>query len=86
MIVYLGIDPINLYAKGWPQLAAFLNCEDNFAVYCRYGLVHCRLLVQLEGEIQKLEDYLNKLDEADKKSNANKWRRVAPTQAASRIP
>jgi hypothetical protein len=53
------------YPEGWPQLAAFQHSNDNFAIFRRFGLVHCRLLVQLEAEIALLEHELSKLDQDD---------------------
>lgn len=51
--------------EGWPQLAAFLNSEDNFAIFRRFGLLHCRELVMLQAEITLLEKQRAELDEHD---------------------
>ncbi|KAH7417507.1 hypothetical protein BKA64DRAFT_301987 [Cadophora sp. MPI-SDFR-AT-0126] len=56
---------IEHFQEGWPQLAAFLHSEDNFAVFRRFGVVHCRVLVQLQAEIQHLEERLKDLDCSD---------------------
>ena len=50
---------------GWPRLAAFQNQSDSCAVYRRFGLLFCRLLLQLEGELTFLEGKLHQLDEQD---------------------
>jgi hypothetical protein len=50
---------------GWPRLAAFQNQSDSCAVYRRFGLLFCRLLLQLEGELTFLEKKLLQLDEQD---------------------
>jgi hypothetical protein len=50
---------------GWPRLAAFQNQSDSCAVYRRFGLLFCRLLLQLEGELTFLEKRLLELDKKD---------------------
>ncbi|KAH6706537.1 hypothetical protein BKA61DRAFT_616627 [Leptodontidium sp. MPI-SDFR-AT-0119] len=60
-----GRPAIEDYPEGWPQLAAFLHSEDNFAIFRRFGVLHCRLLVQLQAEIQHLEQRLVDLDRSD---------------------
>jgi hypothetical protein len=50
---------------GWPRLAAFQNQSDSCAVYRRFGLLFCRLLLQLEGELTFLEKKLLQLDKQD---------------------
>ncbi|PMD21474.1 hypothetical protein NA56DRAFT_703659 [Hyaloscypha hepaticicola] len=68
-------EPIDSYPPGWPQLAAFMHSEDNFAIFRRFGLVHCRVLVQLQAEIQLLEKKLSALDQSDASPGSpNAWR------------
>jgi hypothetical protein len=50
---------------GWPRLAAFQNQSDSCAVYRRFGLLFCRLLLQLQGELTFLEGKLLQLDKED---------------------
>src|SRR5436305_4164223 len=50
---------------GWPRLAAFQNQSDSCAVYRRFGLLFCRLLLQREGELSSLEKKLHELDQHD---------------------
>jgi hypothetical protein len=50
------------YPLGWPQLAAFLNSADSFAIFRRFGIAHCRVLVHLQAEITALEKELDALD------------------------
>ena len=72
---YKTAEPFEKYPAGWPQLAAFLNSEDNFAIFRRFGNVHCRLLVHLQAEIQILEHKLMELDESDASpSSPHQWR------------
>ncbi|KUJ19257.1 uncharacterized protein LY89DRAFT_731665 [Mollisia scopiformis] len=65
---------IEEYPAGWPQLAAFLHSEDNFAIFRRFGMTHCRVLVQLQAEIQLLEQELTNLDSEDAKHPDRTWR------------
>jgi hypothetical protein len=56
-------------------LAAFQHSNDNFAIFRRFGLVHCRVLVQLQAEIELLQQKLSNLDQADAIDGApNSWR------------
>lgn len=67
--------PVDEYPEGWPQLAAFLHSSDNFAIFRRFGLTHCRLLVQLQCEIQLLEQRLTDLDKSDARPGSTQaWR------------
>jgi hypothetical protein len=50
---------------GWPRLAAFQNQSDSCAVYRRFGLLFCRVLLQLQGELTVLEKKLLELDTQD---------------------
>jgi hypothetical protein len=53
------------FPKGYPQLAAFLNSDDNFAVFRRFGNLSARALVQLQVDLTELEKKLHDLDDAD---------------------
>ncbi|KAH9203508.1 hypothetical protein DL95DRAFT_418982 [Leptodontidium sp. 2 PMI_412] len=71
-----GRPAIEDYQEGWPQLAAFLHSEDNFAIFRRFGVLHCRLLVQLQAEIQHLEQRLVDLDRSDAAPGSQHSRRL----------
>jgi hypothetical protein len=58
-----GID--ETYPLGWPQLAAFLNSADSFAIFRRFGTAHCRVLLHLQVEITAIEEALDRLDTED---------------------
>ena len=63
------------YPKGWPQLAAFLNSDDSFGIFRRFGQSHCRVLVQLQAEITILEEELRDLDKFDSREGSSTlWR------------
>jgi hypothetical protein len=52
-----------------------MHSEDNFAIFRRFGLAHCRILVQLQAEIQLLEKKLSALDQSDASPGSpNAWR------------
>jgi Family of unknown function (DUF6594) len=52
-----------------------MHSEDNFAIFRRFGLLHCRVLVQLQAEIQLLEEKLSALDQSDASPGSpNAWR------------
>jgi hypothetical protein len=53
---------------GWPQLAAFLNSADNYAIFRRFGTEHCRVLLHLMAEITSIEKDLDILDQTDSKN------------------
>jgi hypothetical protein len=53
------------HPDGWPRLAAFLNSEDHFGIFRRFGLLHCRILLELQIEITELENRLVALDRKD---------------------
>ena len=52
--------------EGYPQLAAFLDSDDNFMVYRRYGYLHARLLLKKQEQLRQLEEALDNMDNDDK--------------------
>ncbi|GME27624.1 hypothetical protein BKCO1_17000149 [Neofusicoccum parvum] len=56
------------YPEGYPQLAAWINTDDNFRVYRRFGELRNRVLLQYQFKLAKLEAVLQKLDEDDSNS------------------
>src|SRR5271156_4507892 len=52
--------------EGYPQFAAFLDSDDNFMVYRRYGYLHARLLLQKQEQLRQLEEALDNMDYDDK--------------------
>jgi len=49
-------------------LAYFLNSNDSFAVFRRFGTLSARALIQLQIELTELEEELHKLDKSDEAS------------------
>ncbi|KAF2257626.1 hypothetical protein CC78DRAFT_600228 [Lojkania enalia] len=63
---------IDDHPSGYPQLAAFLNSDENFLICRKYGLLHSRVLLYRQDELRELEQKLQKMDAAAAKSNGGK--------------
>lgn len=48
--------------RGYPRLAAFLDSDENFMVYRRFGYLQSRLLLEKQDELRLLEEKLDILD------------------------
>jgi hypothetical protein len=48
--------------RGYPEVATFLDSDDNFMICRRFGYLHWRVLLEKQRELQYLE---NALDETD---------------------
>ncbi|KAF2231422.1 hypothetical protein EV356DRAFT_293280 [Viridothelium virens] len=55
--------------KGYPHLAAFLDSDENFMVYRRFGYLQSRLLLEKQDELRKLERKLDLIDDYNKTAN-----------------
>ncbi|KAF2093525.1 hypothetical protein NA57DRAFT_48248, partial [Rhizodiscina lignyota] len=51
--------------EGYPMLAAFLDSDENFMIYRRFGYIHARLLLEKQNELQELENILGDMDNED---------------------
>lgn len=47
---------------GYPRLAAFLDSDENFMVFRRFGYLQARLLLEKQDELRLLEEELDGLD------------------------
>jgi hypothetical protein len=56
---------VETHPEGLPQLASFLNSNDNFAVFRRFGQLSARTLIQLQMDLSELEKKLFELDDQD---------------------
>ena len=54
--------------KGYPLLAAFLDSDDNFMIYRRFGYLQARLLLEKQDQLRRLEWDLDLMDEEDKRA------------------
>jgi hypothetical protein len=55
--------------EGYPRLAAFLDSDENFMLYRRFGFLHARLLLYKQDELRRLEMELDNMDQTDAKEN-----------------
>ncbi|KAF2230438.1 hypothetical protein EV356DRAFT_536371 [Viridothelium virens] len=51
--------------RGYPNAAAFLDSDENFMIYRRFGYLQSRLLLDKQDELRKLENKLDRLDTVD---------------------
>jgi hypothetical protein len=52
---------------GFPLVATYLDSDDSFMIYRRFGVLHARLLLNKQDELRELEGDLQDLDEQDGK-------------------
>jgi hypothetical protein len=50
--------------RGYPRLAAFLDSDESFMMYRRFGYVQSRLLLEQQDELRILEEELGEMDQA----------------------
>ena len=55
------------HPRGYPQLAAFVNTDENFLIARKYGFLRSRVLLYRQDELAVLERDLIKLDADDAK-------------------
>lgn len=63
------IKRIDGHPEGYPQLAAFLNSDENFLMCRKFGFLHQRVLLYRQDELRDLEDRLIMLDDEDREDN-----------------
>lgn len=56
--------------EGYPYLATFLDSDENFMIYRRFGFIHARLLLQKQDELRIMEEELDQMDKDDLSKNA----------------
>ena len=49
--------------RGYPLLAAFLDSDESFMIFRRFGYIQSRLLLEKQDQLRKLEAELEALDE-----------------------
>lgn len=55
--------------EGYPRLAAFLDSDENFMLYRRFGFLQSRLLLHKQDQLRELEKDLDRLDKVDQIQN-----------------
>lgn len=48
--------------EGYPSVATFLDSDENFMLYRRFGYLQARLLLDKQDDLRRLEARLDKLD------------------------
>jgi hypothetical protein len=51
--------------RGYRSLSTFLDSDENFMVYRRFGYLHSRVLLRKQDKLRKLEDELDSYDDDD---------------------
>lgn len=51
--------------EGYPHLAAFLDSDENFMLYRRFGFLQARLLLNKQDQLRALEEQLDEIDSED---------------------
>lgn len=51
--------------RGYRSLSTFLDSDENFMLYRRFGYLHSRMLLRKQDELRKLEAELDEYDEED---------------------
>jgi hypothetical protein len=65
---YLLIQPtVENYPRGYPRLAVFLDSDENFMLYRRFGFLQARILLYKQDELRALEGELDDLDRKHEK-------------------
>ncbi|KAH7348547.1 hypothetical protein BKA65DRAFT_605900 [Rhexocercosporidium sp. MPI-PUGE-AT-0058] len=61
------IRSLNDCPRGYPRLAAFLDSNENFMLYRRFGFLQARLLFYKQDELRELEARLDRIDRLDER-------------------
>ena len=62
------------YPRGYPRLAAFVNSDNDFAIFRRFGTLYTRNLLQLQIELTEGEQKLKDLDNAEAMNPETSWK------------
>jgi hypothetical protein len=55
---------LNDYPKGYPNVAAFLNSDEGFSIYRRFGYLQSRLLLSKQDDLRCSEQKLQEMEAA----------------------
>lgn len=50
------------FGRGYPNLAAFLDSDESFGLYRRFGYLQARVILEKQEELRCLEESLDDLD------------------------
>jgi hypothetical protein len=57
--------------RSYRSLATFLDSDENFMLYRRFGYLHSRMLLRLQDKLRKLESQLDDYDDEDAGEEGN---------------
>lgn len=58
---------------GFPRLACFLDSDDAFMLYRRFGSIYSRLILRKQDEMRRIEATLQAMDKTDEANNHGKY-------------
>jgi hypothetical protein len=58
--------------RSYRTLATFLDSDDNFMIYRRFGYLHARVLLRLQDKLRTLELRLDEYDDEDASDETEK--------------
>ena len=67
------IGQVEDFPKGFPKVSCFVDSDDAFMVYRRFGTVFARLLLSKQDEIRRLEAKLQGMDKTDERSGDSEY-------------
>jgi hypothetical protein len=56
---------VDSHPEGYPRLAAFLDSDDSFMIFKRFGYLQTRILLEKQAQLQLLERELDETDAID---------------------
>jgi hypothetical protein len=67
-----NLSAVDACPAGYPRLAAFLDSDDCFSVYRRFGFLQSRLLLNKQDKLRQLEEALDSLDLSEAKADEHR--------------
>ena len=56
------------FPMGYPRMSCYLDSDEAFMMYRRFGLLHSRLLLYKQDELREMEEDLYTMDKRDEKT------------------
>ncbi|KAL8924218.1 MAG: hypothetical protein Q9208_004182 [Pyrenodesmia sp. 3 TL-2023] len=81
-----AIPKLEEYPTGFPRLSCFLDSDDSFMVYKRFGIVFSRLLLNKQDEIREMEATLHAMDKTDDATDGSKYLMARDHRDSEAIP
>ncbi|KAK8061067.1 hypothetical protein PG997_015288 [Apiospora hydei] len=64
---------LNCKERSYRSVATFLDSDENFMIYRRFGYLHSRMLLRLQDRLRALEFKLDRCDNEDAAHETEKW-------------